>query len=136
MDGTYDVLLITCADSHDKDVMSLLHANGYDHTTRMTFLGYSDDGRYKVYRSERITGIGHDPDGLASRIRSYWPGYPDYANVRECLQYLPRSVVRTLVGMLRHYKRLGHNPRLDLHSGNYATTDDGRFILLDPFYRG
>ena len=136
------VILLVKAGSVDKDVMGAMAQTGkYAHVLPMTYLGREMRNDKKVYRCPKVTGIGDDPDGIAYSIRSVWPNKYDRSSEARILMGLrhdgriPRSILRTLVGMLRRYRAHGANPHLDLHNGNFATMD-GEFILLDPFYRG
>ena len=137
------VILLVKEGSVDKDVMGAMAQTGkYSHVLPMTYLGRETRNGKKVYRTRKITGIGDDPDGIAYTIRSVWPAKydrPAEARILMGLRHdgrIPRSILRTLVGMLRRYRAHGANPHLDLHNGNFATMPDGTFLLLDPFYRG
>jgi hypothetical protein len=137
IDGSDDVLLCTCVDSVDKDIMAELYAQGYAHTIRVERIGMTADGRRKVYRAERVAGVGIDADGIAAMIRLYFDKYDLLTSYRRMVRNgVPKSAVKTLYRMLKLYRSYGMEPGLDLHRGNYATDSNGRFILLDPFYRG
>lgn len=137
-DDDAHVLLVVREGSADKDVLCDLTTAGYAHVLQTEYIGTRRaDGR-KVYRQVRIPSycIGSDDADYAHLIRKHLPYRFDATGILAMRHVLPASIVLTLCAMIRRYRAYGSDVHLDLHSRNYATLDDGTFILLDPFYRG